>query len=415
MRKIFSGRRPSRDNPFKFSINPSLTSATSTAALDFQLPITTPTSGGLVAFQVDWGDGTLDNVNAGSTPIVHTYQAPGTYVVNIYGSLRGWSFGTMALGHDDACKMLTIANWGCWKGTNVGSFRDCVNMTAVTATDIPTFEYTLGLSQMFRGCSNLVSINKLDDWNVGPSGSFTGCTNANECFRDCTKFNSSNSSVPTQPDLIGWDSQYFVSLSGMFWGCTNFNGRVFKVFSTCTQLSFMFYNCKSYNNAFNASISAWDTSSVTSMRGMFYLASIFNQNISSWDLSSCVDISRMFALASQFNQPIGVWNTSGVTEAWGCLYNATTFDQDISNWNLSNITGNPTNTSWDTPGGGNLQLSQANYNALLIAWDAYNYPLVNSGTWNFGNSTFDCAPSAAATAHTSLVTKWGGISDGGCT
>ena len=132
-------------------------------------------------------------------------------------------------------------------------------------------------------------------------------------------------------------------------------------------------------------------------------------------MNSCTDISRMFAAAITFNAPIGVWNTSGVTQAWGTFFQASSFDQNLSNWDLSSISGNPTVSGWDTPGGGNFQLSQANYNALLIAWDAYNYPSVNSGTWNFGNSTFDCAPSAAATAHTSLVTKWGGISDGGCT
>ena len=414
MRKIFSGRRPSRDNPFKFSINPSLTSATSTPALDFQLPITTPTSGGLVAFQVDWGDGNVGNYNAGSTPIIHTYAGPGTYVINIYGSLRGWSFGTMALGHDDACKMLTIANWGCWKGTNNQAFRDCVNMTAVTATDTPTFEYTFTLSQMFRDCADLTVVNKLDDWNIGASGTFTGCTTTAEMFRGCGKFNSSNSSVSTQPDLIGWNSIILTSTASMFWGCTNFNGRVFKVWSTTNQTSFMFYNCKSYNNAANASITAWDTSGVTTMRGMFYGASVFNQNISTWSLSSCTDISRMFASASSFNAPIGVWNTSGVTQAWGVFQNAGNFDQNIANWNLSNISGNPTVSGWDTPGSG-MNLSQANYNALLIGWDAYNYPSVNSGTWNFGNSTYDCPASAAATARASLVTKWGGINDGGCT
>ena len=415
MRKIYSGRRPSSNDVFKFSIDPTLTSSTSSASLDFQLPITSPTSGGTVAFLVEWGDGPSDNVNLGSIPIVHTYSGPGTYVVNIYGSLRGWSFGTMALGHDDACKMLTIANWGCFKVTNSQAFRDCTNLTAVTAADIPTFELATGMVQMFRDCGNLNVVNNLDNWNIGINGSFTGCTQTSEMFRGCGKFNSSNSSTGAQPNLVGWDSQYLQSTASMFWGCTNFNGKVFKAFSALTITSFMFYNCKSYNNGASPALANWDTSNVTNMRGMFYFASTFNQNISAWDMSSCTDISRMFAYAGAFDQPIGVWNTSSVTQAWGCLQNATSFDQPISNWNLSNISGNPTVSGWNTPGGGTLQLSQINYNALLVAWDAYNYNSVNSGTWNFGNSTYACPVSAPATAHASLVTKWGAISDGGCT
>ena len=39
-------------------------------------------------------------------------------------------------------------------------------------------------------------------------------------------------------------------------------------------------------SAFNADISGWDTSSVTSMYAMFSGATVFNADISGWDTSS---------------------------------------------------------------------------------------------------------------------------------
>ena len=166
MRKIFSGRRPSDRGDFVFTVAPNLTATGSTPALDFQLPITAPTSGGLVAFEIDWGDGTVEDVNSTSLPIIHTYAGAGTYTCRIRGALRGWAFGAMTFGHDDACKMKTITNWGCFNVTNQASFRDMVNFVACTANDIPLFEYALGGVQMWRGCTVMSAINNLDNWRT---------------------------------------------------------------------------------------------------------------------------------------------------------------------------------------------------------------------------------------------------------
>ena len=63
---------------------------------------------------------------------------------------------------------------------------------------------------------------------------------------------------------------------------------------------------------FNADISAWDTSQVTSMHGMFYAASAFNQDIAfnpttpSWDTSQVTSMHGMFNTASAFNQDMGI-------------------------------------------------------------------------------------------------------------
>ena len=52
----------------------------------------------------------------------------------------------------------------------------------------------------------------------------------------------------------------------------------------------MFYNAE----AFNADISGWNTSQVTTMDSMFENADAFNADISGWDTSqvcACIDVS----------------------------------------------------------------------------------------------------------------------------
>lgn len=89
---------------------------------------------------------------------------------------------------------------------------------------------------------------------------------------------------------------------------------------------------------FNAPISHWDTSNVTTLSGLFAYASAFNQPIGAWDTSKVTDMSHLFFQAVAFNQPIGGWNTSNVTDMGGTFFQAYAFDQDISGWDRSKVT-----------------------------------------------------------------------------
>ena len=86
---------------------------------------------------------------------------------------------------------------------------------------------------------------------------------------------------------------------------------------------------------FNEDISAWNTSSATSMSGMFTETSAFNQDLSGWDVSSVENMQSMFNGASAFNQDISTWNIASVTSVRWMFKGATEFNQDISNWNIS--------------------------------------------------------------------------------
>ncbi|KAK1741452.1 DUF285 domain-containing protein [Skeletonema marinoi] len=90
--------------------------------------------------------------------------------------------------------------------------------------------------------------------------------------------------------------------------------------------------------SFNANITAWDTSSVTDMRGMFQYAYAFNGDISAWDTSSVTDMYRMFQYTHVFNQDLSAWNTSSVTTMSRMFYEARAFNGDISAWDTSSVT-----------------------------------------------------------------------------
>jgi hypothetical protein len=85
--------------------------------------------------------------------------------------------------------------------------------------------------------------------------------------------------------------------------------------------------------------------------------------------------------------------------------NADDFDQNISSWDINQVS-NFGNFMQSATG-----LSTVNYDALLIAWDAQG-AMSYSGTVNFGGSQYTSGGAAEA-ARTSLISKWGGIIDGG--
>jgi len=164
----------------------------------------------------------------------------------------------------------------------------------------------------------------------------------------------------------------------------------------------------------------WDTYKLEDAMFMFSSALAFNQNISSWNTSALTSMRNMFAgnsgVPMAFNQPIGAWDTSSVTRAENIFTFCNSFDQDLSNWNLNALAIFNNVQPILTQVNGGFGLSTANYNALLIAWDAYSYPnLPANSTFNFGSSQYSLVSpgNAVVNARNSLITKWGGISDGG--
>ena len=185
----------------------------------------------------DWDDGTVDNL------LTHTYEKSGTYTVK-----TKWTVG-------DSSKTSLIK---------------CENINR-NITDV---------SEMFRDCSNLVSV-------------------------DFTNLN---------PDIT--------NLSGMFYNCTKLTNVYNINTSNIINMSDMFYNCDSLDGS---QFTGWDVSKVENMSGMFHYAVITNcLDLSNWNVSNVIYMSDMFnqCMAKDFID-ISNWKlrTDVITE-WGVSFYA---------------------------------------------------------------------------------------------
>jgi len=151
-------------------------------------------------------------------------------------------------------------------------------------------------------------------------------------------------------------------------------------------------------------IDAWDISAVVSFHSVFSTDPLFNDpGVSSWVATSGTTFFLMFFNATIFNQPLDFLITSTATNIVQMFQSAVAFDQDLSTWDVTGIT---TATNFLL----GVTMSTANYDALLIGWEAQ--AVNNSVTFHGGGSKFSAG--AAATARAALISdhSWT-ITDGG--
>ena len=283
------------------------------------------------------------------------FPSAGQYTVEITGAFpHHWGFGA-----PDSLKLIDVSKWGSIAWSSMEYMFYLHSNLTVSATDAPNLSAVTNMSNMFRGSG------------VGNS------------------------------DFTSWDTSNVTNMSGLFRDANSFNGNV----ST--------WNTSNVNNMsstfaarnFNGDISAWDVSSVTTFNECFLNAFIFNQDISGWNTSSATTFRYMFYNAYQFNADISGWNTSSLTSLDLTFRFAVMFDQNISGWNISGVT-TFNNLFLNTVGP-----SQANYDAILIGWEA-QAPQTGKSI-NFAEATFTPGGAAEA-ARTSLINTYGWtITDGG--
>jgi len=322
-------------------------------------------SGGTYNFTVKWGDGTIDTITAyNQAEVTHTYATAGTYTVTIAGTIEGWRFNNAG----DKTKIQTIESYGSLVITTDGAFYGCSNL-ASTATDTPTIS-TTSLAFTFTNCTNFNGA--IGNWNV------SGVTNMSYMFYSATAFNQ---------DISSWDV------------------------SSVTNMFVMLFNATS----FNQDIGSWNVSSVTNMQSMFYGATSFNQDIGSWDVSSVTNMVTMFINATSFNQNLGSWVVSSVTNMQSMFHNADGMSAAnlgaVKDWTITALTNGINFQIFCTN-----SMSTADYDALLIAWEAQAPN--NNVSIHFNAATYT-AGGAAEAARTSLTTAVGSggygwtITDGG--
>ena len=79
-------------------------------------------------------------------------------------------------------------------------------------------------------------------------------------------------------------------------------------------------------------IGCWDTSLVTSFRGLFCVRQSWMDADPGFDVCHLMDVE-----SSKHSADIGAWDTSGVTDMWSMFYNAYEFNSDIGAWDTSSV------------------------------------------------------------------------------
>jgi len=257
---------------------------------------------GVTNCTIDWGDDppAITVVPSYTASVSHTYSTPGDYNIKIFGSC--------SVRFTSKTNIQELVWWNIGGNVRIGTqcFRGCTNMVATNVVGLPKF--TTNLSECFRQCNSLTTINNINRWDVSM------VTNMNTMFAFSPQFND---------NIGGWDVSSVQTFVQMFLSSTSFN------------------------NGGSASIGGWITSSATNIQQMFDNTS-FNQPIENWDVSNVTNFKAVVAL-TPFDQSLGNWNIQSANSAtnpfqnllFGVNLSTASYDATLFGWaNLATVPSN---------------------------------------------------------------------------
>ena len=198
-----AGSTPATSNALEIQ-NVFTTEWTTTASSE---TIELPYNGGTYSGTIDWGDGNTDSNDGNIT--AHTYATAGTYTVIIEGDCIGWDFYETPVGKD---YITSVVHWGQLQfGANNGRyFMDCINLNLSSVDDVLDLTGITNMSDMFRGCTSLTSVNRINEWATSAVTSMAGM------FRVAIVFN--------QP--LSFNTSAVIDMGSMFDSATAFNQNI---------------------------------------------------------------------------------------------------------------------------------------------------------------------------------------------
>ena len=257
------------------------------------------------------------------------------------------------------------------------------------------------MQNMFTSASAFNNGDSGNNSNAAMTWDTSSVTNMNSMFNSAIKFNQ---------DISSWNVSSVTNMSYMFSAAAIFNnGGVALDWVDLNDLVYAHFMFSSANS-FNQSVSTWQLGSVQTMNNMFAGNTSFNKDISDWDVSTVTTFYWMFSGAAFNNGGVALdWTTfaGSSVSMLGMFRSYSVFNQDISSWNVTGV------NNFSGFLGASYQFSQANYDLLLVAWDALN--LTDNLSIDFANTKYTGC-SAAATARASIISNdnWT-INDGGAT
>jgi len=272
--------------------------------------------------------------------------------------------------------------------------------------------YEIKITGRFDGLSfesittSRTKLTKVKSWGVNKFKviSFNSCNNCDVtatdtpdislvtslagCFQSCTNLTNASGSIGD------WNTSSVTDMSSMFYLATSFNKPLNFDTANVTTMYFMFKQATNFNSAINFT----NTSLVSNMGYMFDLATSFNQPLT-FNTASVTNMSYMFQLASAFNSTL-TFNTANVTNMRSMFDNATNFNQDISSFNVANVL-NFTNFMLGKTA---ANYSTTNLDAIYNGWSGQAVkPNLNI---HFGTIKYTAAGSAGKAILTGAPNNW---------
>lgn len=189
-------------------------------------------------YEIDWGDGTVENIDTADTQI-HEYANAGTYTVAIRGQFPAIRNSQISV--DIRKRLLSIEQWGdiVWERFDQ-AFIQCVNME-YNATDVPDLSQVTNMAFMFLDCNEFNG--DLSGWDV------SGITNMASMFYNASSFNG---------DISGWETGNVTNMSAMFDGALSFDQDLGAWnISNVSNMEAMLNNSGMSPENYNATLDGW--------------------------------------------------------------------------------------------------------------------------------------------------------------
>ena len=236
--------------------------------------------------------------------------------------------------HDQASKIKKVESTGTivLNANSVGLFYGCSSLIDLTALKDWNVSNVTNMSYMFSGCSSLTDLTGLSGWNVSE------VTNMSRMFDGCSKLTDLTA-------LKDWKSSKVTDMSRMFYHCsslTDLTGLAGWNTSKVTNMSYMFDGCSSLTAL--TGLSGWNVSQVTNMYYMFEGCSSLTDltALAGWNVSQVTDMSLMFQGCSNLTNLTALkdWKASKVTDMGSMFFGCSSLTDltGLAGWNVSQVT-----------------------------------------------------------------------------
>ena len=228
-------------------------------------------------------------------------------IYNFFGSrVSAWA-GTYYSPNEVVTKVVFDASFQNFHPTTTNSwFYNLKALTTIEGLENLNTSAVTDMSEMFRGCSGLTSLN-LSKFNT------SAVTDMGEMFYGCSGLKSLN--------LSNFNTSAVTDMSEMFSDCSSLKSLNLSNFNTSavTKTNYMFSKCSSLTSL---NLSNFNTSKVTDMSEMFSGCSSLKELNVSNNTSAVTNMSRMFSGCSGLTSlSLSNFNTSKVTDMSEMFYN----------------------------------------------------------------------------------------------